>query len=307
MIKKILCIAKQESRTLTSKSSWAVRRRAFRIWQHRPHQVAPNDESMHTCQSCNTEFHGNYCPRCGQSANIGRFSFRTAILLFLDNWGIGNRSFFLTIRDLILRPGYLIRDYVRGRQSAYFPPFQMFFLLATFSLLVEQGLNLQPTHHSSYREEELPTELVVNGKHINSEALKKMKQVPDQIRNFNDANPALFSLLALMILSAPLFLFFRRCPAIPDLRFSEHLIALVYASNTYSIYQIISNLIPLDILSDILQFVALLMLFVALKQFTGYSKRRLLWYMVLTFFIFAFSVALIAAAVIGIIYYVYKP
>ena len=291
----------------TSKHSWAVRKRAFRIWQHRPHQVAPNDEASHTCQSCGTEFRGNYCPRCGQSASIGRFSFRTAILLFLDNWGIGNRSFFLTVRDLLLRPGYLIRDYVRGCQSAYFPPFQMFFVLATFSLLVEQGLNLQPTHHSSYREEELPTELVVNGKHINSEALKKMRRVPDQIRNFNDANPALFSLLALMLLSAPLYLFFRRCPAIPDLRFSEHLIALVYTSNTYSLYSLLSDAIPFEHLSDILQLIALLMVFVALKQFTGYSKRNQLWYMFLTLLIFAFSVALITTAVIGIIYYVYKP
>ncbi len=47
-------------------------------------------------------------PPCGQSARIGRYSFRKAALLFLDVWGLGNRGLFRTLRDLLLRPGYMI-------------------------------------------------------------------------------------------------------------------------------------------------------------------------------------------------------
>ena len=85
--------------------------RAFRIWQHRPYALKPLSEERHTCASCKTEFIGNFCPRCGQSAGVGRFSFKKAALLFLDVWGVGNRSMFRSIRDLVLRPGYMIRDY----------------------------------------------------------------------------------------------------------------------------------------------------------------------------------------------------
>ena len=50
---------------------------------------------------------------------MGRFSFKKALLLFLDVWGIGNRSMFRSLRDLMFRPGYMIRGYLRGMQSAY--------------------------------------------------------------------------------------------------------------------------------------------------------------------------------------------
>ena len=116
--------------------------RAFRIWQHRPYELKPLSEERHTCASCKTEYVGNYCPRCGQSAGVGRFSFKKALLLFIDVWGVGNRSMFRSVRDLVLRPGYMIRDYLRGMQSAYFPPFKMFFLLTALSLLVQNGFSL---------------------------------------------------------------------------------------------------------------------------------------------------------------------
>ena len=127
---------------ITDKQQRKVWWRAFRIWQHRPHELAPLKEEQHVCASCGTSFEGNYCPRCGQSAKIGRFSFKKALLLFLDVWGLGNRGMFRSIRDLMLRPGYMIRDYIGGMQTAYFPPFKMFFLLAALALVIEHGFGL---------------------------------------------------------------------------------------------------------------------------------------------------------------------
>ena len=128
--------------------------RQFKKWQHQPHQVAPLSEEMHECATCGTHFEGNYCPRCGQSAQIGRYSFKKAFLLFLDVWGVGNRGMFRSIRDLLLRPGYMIRDYLRGMQMAYFPPFKMLFLLCTLSILVNSGMNIQGVNRFKELEEE---------------------------------------------------------------------------------------------------------------------------------------------------------
>ena len=127
---------------LTNKEKRAAWLRAFRMWQRRPYEVAPLKNERHVCSSCKTEFTGNYCPRCGQAAEVGRFSFKKALMLFLDVWAIGNRSMLRSLRDLMLRPGYMIRDYLSGMRSAYFPPFKMFFLLAAFSLIVEYGFDL---------------------------------------------------------------------------------------------------------------------------------------------------------------------
>ena len=88
--------------------------RRFQEWQQQPHQVKPLSDKEHDCATCGTHYQGNYCPRCGQSSSIGRYSFKNALLLFLDVWGLGNRGMFRSLRDLLLLPGYMIRDYLQG-------------------------------------------------------------------------------------------------------------------------------------------------------------------------------------------------
>ena len=117
--------------------------RQFKEWQKRPRKIAPNTEDEHECYNCHDHFKGNYCPRCGQSEKLGKYSLKTAFYNFLDATGMGERGMFRTIRDLILRPGYLIRDFVNGMQTAYYGPFKMYFLLAAISLLVVHGINIK--------------------------------------------------------------------------------------------------------------------------------------------------------------------
>ena len=119
------------------------RYRRFREWKKQPHKVEPLSTEQHACANCGMHYEGNFCPRCGQSFRVGRYSFRNALLLFLDVWGLGSRGIFRTIRDLLLRPGYLIRDYLKGMQMSYYPPFKLFFLLFALALLMDTGLNIR--------------------------------------------------------------------------------------------------------------------------------------------------------------------
>lgn len=295
--------------------------RAFRIWQRRPHELAPLKEEQHVCASCGTSFEGNYCPRCGQSAKIGRFSFKKALLLFLDVWGLGNRGMFRSIRDLMLRPGYMIRDYIGGMQTAYFPPFKMFFLLAALSLVIEHGFSLtgdeevarevagEVAEEASKEEavEELAKEVTnvkdrgtfhINGQDIQAPLYKAGLKFGKTMDVLREKNPAFFALLTLLLFSLPLFYFFRKAPAIPDLHFPEFFVALVYTANTYSLYSIAGNLLN----SGILKMIAVLMVFVALKQFSGYSKRRVLGYMLLSGILSALIMIVLAAVVIAFLY-----
>jgi len=300
---------------ISNKQKRAVWLRAFHIWQRRPHELAPLSEESRTCSSCGTVYQGNFCPRCGQSARVGRFSFKKAALLFLDVWGMGNRSMFRSIRDLMLRPGFMIRDYLSGMQSAYFPPFKMFFLLAAFSLVVEHGFNFgldvndvqdeapkteqtamentkiarhDLTVHAGDKKEDIKWKAVGN-------ASLRFVKVMDAL---SEKNPAVFSLLSLVLFSVPLFFFLRSSPTIPDLRYSEFIVALVYTSNMYSIYSIAGNLLD----SSILKIIAVLMIFVALKQFSGFSKLRVLRYIVLTTLISIFVMVLIVGVGVSFIY-----
>lgn len=304
------------------------RYKRFKEWEKQPHQVAPLSEVHHECATCGTSYEGNYCPRCGQSAKIGRYSFKNAFLLYLDVWGLGNRGMFRSIRDLILRPGYMIRDYLRGMQMAYFPPFKMFFLLIALSLLVDTGLNIQGINREKHNEKEA-TELVkgfVNSKEIIKEqekrgeektakALtedqseksgeKKNRKVTDTIIEYMEQHDSVVVLVGLLIFSLPLYLLFHHCPSIPDLRLSECFVAMVYISNMIIIYNIIPSLLCFNVKAEIaFNMLSLLLVVIPIKQLSGYSYWSTIWRILVAIIPFVIiSLMLLAAIIVGMYYY----
>ena len=294
----------------TIKERW----RAFRQWQQMPYQVAPLSNEQHTCPTCGTQYEGNYCPRCGQSARVGRYSFKNMFKLFLDVWGLGNRSMFRSLRDLILRPGYMIRDYLKGMQMAYFPPFKMFFLLTTFSLIISSGLNLKG--ENKLAKENVETEVTISEdatddsraeseasqdvnddsqkmKDLDNKARAKLKKYTDFIVDFQEKFPNIFSLFWLALLSGFLYIFFRRCPAIPDLRYSEFMVALVYTSNMYTLYSTTLDFLCIDYG---LSLVSLALTLLPLKQLSGFKWWRIICYILLASILMTVAFVVVVAA-----------
>ena len=265
--------------------------RRFREWQQQPYQVAPMSQEEHVCPTCSTHFEGNYCPRCGQSARIGRYSFKKAFLLFLDVWGLGNRGMFRTIRDLILRPGYMIRDYLQGMQMAYFPPFKLFFLLIALSLLVESGLNIRGVNRFEEslemfdkieldNQERGKTQQVGEiEKQASADFLQKTREATVWVNN----HMTIVLLVILLLFSGPLYLFFRHCPNIPDMRFSEFFVAMIYFTNMWNIYSIVGAFFCMSIYYE--SFVPIVAI-IPLKQLSGYSYWRTIWKTILAVIIF---------------------
>lgn len=260
-------------------------------------------EQQYRCSTCGTEYVGNYCPRCGQSSKIGRYSFKRAFLLFLDVWGLGNRGMFRTLRDLLLRPGFMIRDYLSGMQMAYFPPFKMFFLLSTLSLAVQGGLNIMGKN--SFKKEEVvlqisesdsaTAETAENVADATVKATQTIKEAADFLTSF----PTLFSLFSLVLLSAFLYPFFRKCPAIPDLRYSELVVATVYMANMYSIVSVVMDFFCID--NALLRLLVLLLALLPLKQLSGYSKRKTFLYTLTATLLMSITIGLLLTAAIVIV------
>lgn len=94
------------------------------------------DETMHICSNCGHKYVGRHCPQCGQAGTWQRYTFKQAILNFLDIWGLGNRPMFRTLKELFWRPGYMVRDYLDGRRQFYFPPFKLLALVIMLLLLI---------------------------------------------------------------------------------------------------------------------------------------------------------------------------
>lgn len=106
--------------------------------------LPPRTDDEQTCTACGETFRGRYCPRCGQDAQRSHFTVRGALLSLLDLWGFGSRSIFRTVAQLYYRPGYLIADYLRGRQKLYFPPFQLLVTSAIIYLAAVHLAGLDP-------------------------------------------------------------------------------------------------------------------------------------------------------------------
>ena len=301
------------------------RYKQYREWKLEPHQVAPLSEEQHECATCGTHYEGNYCPRCGQSARIGRYSFKKAILLFLDVWGLGNRGMFRSIRDLILRPGYMIRDYLRGMQMAYFPPFKMFFLLLALWLVVDSGLNIQFVNRDKQNEKETEqifsrfkpkvslnatddkADEIKTGILFTKEEKEKMfnqeyKQKEGKVGDWIEQHSSLLVLAGLLLFSLPLYLLFRRSPAIPDLRLSECFVAMVYITDMILIYGIIPSLLCFSVKAEIYyDLLSLLLAIIPIKQLSGYSYFSTIWRLVAAFIPFAIMCMILLIAGIIII------
>ena len=292
----------------------------FKEWQQQPYQVAPLSQEEHTCATCGTTYQGNYCPRCGQSYRIGRYSLKSAMLLLLDVWGLGNRGMFRSIRDLLLRPGYMIRDYLSGMQMAYFPPFKMFFLVVALSVFVDSGFNIKNLNtikvgketaannikkglDDDFKGKELGASMAdsiaaikdsiaektdtlnndavmkINGVDVSAEnvsnILKTTDHLVDKLADWIADNETIFQFLWLMVLSWPLYRFFRHNPKIPDMRFSEFFVSIVYITNMKTIIDIIGGFFMPD--NSTISMMAFVLCIVPLKQLTGYSYKRTLW------------------------------
>lgn len=116
----------------------------FRRWQQaEPHYVNRHQDTVQHCHNCGTEFRDNFCPRCGQRAEVGRVgwnSIRENIALL---WGLDSRSLTYTLVQLLGRPGYLVRDYISGHRQVSFPPVKMLVIVCLFVVIFESVFHVK--------------------------------------------------------------------------------------------------------------------------------------------------------------------
>ena len=102
----------------------------FRQWQQKPFDYEFESNEEQHCNNCGHTFTGNYCPYCSQKAGEGDISWRSVRQSVMDVWGLGSRSLPNTLKQLLLRPGYLISDYISGKRQVSFPPVKMLFIVS---------------------------------------------------------------------------------------------------------------------------------------------------------------------------------
>ncbi|HEV2734187.1 MAG TPA: DUF3667 domain-containing protein [Longimicrobiaceae bacterium] len=78
------------------------------------------------CANCGDTTPGKYCPECGQARRTRLVSLREMAVDFLDDQLSFNSRLPTTVVCLLLRPGFLTQEYLRGRIARYIRPLRLY-------------------------------------------------------------------------------------------------------------------------------------------------------------------------------------
>jgi hypothetical protein len=228
----------------------------FCRWQHEvPHYVNRHEDTVQHCHNCGTTFSDNFCPRCGQRAEVGRVGWKSLKENIALLWGMDSRSLSYTLFQLLTRPGYLVRDYISGRRQVSFPPVKMLVIVSLFMVIFESVFHLE-------------NEVV--SIHFN------IPEIDNVIKWFND-NKSWGTLFYQIFFILPTWVVFRFAPGYPRHTLPEGFFLQIFVS-TQSLL-----LTFLDYLSaDFENVVATIFLIITYRQLFGYSWWGTLWRFIIT-------------------------
>ncbi|HQV59865.1 MAG: DUF3667 domain-containing protein [Chitinophagaceae bacterium] len=88
------------------------------------------------CLNCGTTVQGNYCQNCGQENVVPHETFWHMVKHFLYDITHFDSKFFDSMKFLLLRPGFLPQEYIKGRRASYLNPVKKYvFTSAVFFLI----------------------------------------------------------------------------------------------------------------------------------------------------------------------------
>jgi hypothetical protein len=89
-----------------------------------------------TCLNCGTEVTDRFCSHCGQENKDPQENIGQLINHFFADITHYDSKFFKTIKDLLLRPGFLTKEYLAGRRASYLNPVRMYVFISFLFFLI---------------------------------------------------------------------------------------------------------------------------------------------------------------------------
>ena len=96
------------------------------------------------CKNCNSELIGLFCSTCGQK-DTELLSVKAIVKELTDNVFSFDSRFFITLKYLVIKPGFLTKEYWAGRRTTYLPPLRMYLVLSVFYFFL-QGFMAEREH-----------------------------------------------------------------------------------------------------------------------------------------------------------------
>src|SRR5947199_6953580 len=85
---------------------------------------------MLQCKNCGYHVDYKYCPKCGQSASIERFSVKHLLHEFIHGFYHVDHGIIYTTKALSLNPGKMLNEYLHGKRKDHFNPFTFILIIS---------------------------------------------------------------------------------------------------------------------------------------------------------------------------------
>jgi hypothetical protein len=103
----------------------------FIILAPNPHAVSHGRLRKETnCLNCDAQVDGRYCKNCGQENLEPKQTFWHLVTHFFNDVTHFDGKFFTTLKSLLLKPGFLTEEYVKGRRMKYLDPVRMYLFVS---------------------------------------------------------------------------------------------------------------------------------------------------------------------------------
>jgi hypothetical protein len=247
------------------------------------------------CKNCHQPMKGHFCSNCGQATKTEEIDFHYFLHQIQHGLFHLDKGILYTIKQMFIRPGHSIREYIEGKRVKHYKPIAFIFFTATvYVLLVHfvkentflDGISVQSG-------DKQPGKIDVLGTSFN------------WLKN----HYAIATLMFIPILSLSSFWAFRKS----GYNYFKHIVLNSFIAGQRTVLYII--LVPIlklisdpdikDIFQNGMLFLGIVLTFWAFLQFFDkYSKTRTFFLTILTYCLFVFLIFLIifvAAVMIGIV------
>ncbi len=97
------------------------------------------------CKNCGNEFTGNYCNICGQSAHTHDINLHFIWHDIQHGLLHFEKGILYTIKELFVRPGLAVKEYIDGKRINHFKPLSLLILLGGLYAFLLHTFNLHQT------------------------------------------------------------------------------------------------------------------------------------------------------------------
>ncbi len=126
------------------------------------------------CLNCGTTVIGKYCHKCGQENVEPKESVWHLLSHFFNDLTHFDGKFFTSMKDLILKPGFLSKEYMMGKRMSYLNPVRMYLFTSFVFFLI---------FFSLYKIDKESTLITINKKNIEKIDSVDLRELSAQINN----------------------------------------------------------------------------------------------------------------------------